>query len=187
MRGPACDSHRRGLVEHILCAASLAGVPMKREAVEGLDPPDLAKLANAADPVVRRFTEDDGWGVATFGQDFMQGVREEVAEDFRRVGEAAQLSTEERRARGPRRVATTITEDQLGRWWISRRPTTRPGQLARPRARRSSTGRRRGSRRGTGNRAGSGDDPDDGGEPEPASRGHLRGDRVAAAELRRAA
>lgn len=173
---PPCGSHRRQLVEHVVAAlrpslADSAAVSRVTREVELLDPPSLEAAASAAD-LVQHVADDDGWGAATFGPDFMQGAREDAITDLRRVVEAGRLRTEERRKHGARGVATRIAEDGLWGWRISHRPTNRPGQLlARPRARRSAPGRRRGSRRGTGSRAGPADDSS--GEPEPAEGGPL--------------
>lgn len=163
MRGQ--DDTRRRQVEHVVAAFSLAdsedASQLARD-VEHFDLHSLTAAASAADAVLH-VAEDDGWGAATFGADFMEGAREDALEDLQRVVEAGRLRLEERRERGPRGVTTRIAEDGLLGWRISRRPTTRLGQLlARPRARRSSASRRRGSRRGTGSgdRAGP-DDPDD--------------------------
>lgn len=179
MRGSACNPHRRGLVEHVLTAlvpglADPAAVSRIAREVEQFDSHSLEAAASAAD-MVFNVAADDGRGAFEGDPDFVQGAREDAMADLRRVVEAGRLRAEERREHGARGVATRITEDGLMGWRISRRPTTRPGQLARPRARRSSPGRRRGSRRGTGSgsRTGSGDDPDDGGEPEPARGGRL--------------
>lgn len=167
MRRPAAKHHdadRCEQVRHVLHAASIVGVPIDRKSLDGLDPRDLEVVADAADPVVN-VADDFDHLAAKYGEDSVRGTLREAADKWQRVIEAACTCTEERRARGARRVATRITEDQLGRWRISRRPTTRLGQLlARPRARRSSPRRRRGSRRatGSGDRAGPGDpDSDD--------------------------
>ena len=160
---PPRGSHHRQLVEHVLAAlrpslADPAAVSRITREVEQLDPRSLEAAATAAD-LALNIADDDGWGAATFGSDFMEGAREDAMADLLRVVEAGRRCTEERRKYGVRGVATRIAEDGLWGWRISRRPTTRPGQLlARPRARRSSPGRRRGSRRGTGSRAGPGDD-----------------------------
>lgn len=170
MRRPIAGHHDldREQVRHALYAASITGNRITRKTLESLGPTDLEIVANAADPVVNT-AEDFDHLAAKYGEDSASSALAEAGEEWQGVIEAV---CEERRARGSRRVTTTITEDQLGRWSIVHR-RARPGRpLARSRARRSSPGRRRGSRRGSGTRGGSGDDSDDGGEPEPARGGH---------------